>query len=179
MTVTERPSTTPVALEAPPSPTAAFDPAMYARISQFYAVAAQSINDARLADWVDLFVERAKYSMISRANYERGLPLATMFYESKGALLDRVTAVDNTMVYQPRAISLVIGSIALIGTGECIVRARSSFSMYQTYTDGDPHLFMAGRTFDEIENVDGTLHFAKRVIVFDSERIAGSLVYPI
>ena len=102
-----------------------------------------------------------------------------MFYESKGALVDRMTAIDNTMVYAPRYVSLVVGSIGIIDCSVDRARTRSSFAMYQTLADGDPQVFMLGRTFDELDVAGGSLHFAKRVVVFDSERIPGSVIYPI
>jgi 3-phenylpropionate/cinnamic acid dioxygenase small subunit len=159
--------------------TTSSDGALFARVASLYAAAAEAICDGRLLEWPEFFVDTAQYSVISRVNYDRGLPLSSMFYETKGALVDRITAIKNTMVYAPRYITHLIGSIAIVDRSESALRTRSSFATYQTLVDGDPQLFMVGRTFDELHD-DGThLLFAKRVVVFDSERLPGSIVYPI
>lgn len=179
MSAPEYPATAPIALRSLCSPTSSFDTVVYGRIAQFYSSAALAISDGRILEWTNLFIDSAKYSVISRANYDRGLPLATMFYESKGALVDRVTAIDNTMVYAPRYISLGVSNVGLIEHSERSARTRSAFAMYHTLVDGDAQLFMIGRTFDEIEIADDALRFTRRVVVFDSERVPGSVIYPI
>ena len=179
MSTLDYPTTAPIALQSLRSPDATFDVALYARVAQLYAAAAQAVSDGRLTEWTELFVDKAKYSMISRANYDRGLPLATMFYESRGALVDRVTAIDNTMVYAPRYVSLIVSNVGVVDRIDGRARTRSSFAMYHTLVDGDAQLFMIGRTFDEIDVADDALRFARRVVVFDSERVPGSVIYPI
>jgi salicylate 5-hydroxylase small subunit len=158
----------------------AADPfASHADVSTFYASYSAALSDNRIADWPDFFTKTCRYDVISRSNYERGLPLATMRYHSRGALVDRVAALDNTLVYAPRAISHMVGSVLVLTQTAHVLSCRSSFAVYQTMLSGESHLLMAGRTFDDIEVTDGSLHFSKRVVVYDSDRISGALVYPV
>ena len=138
------------------------------------------LSDNRIDEWPGYFADDCVYDVISRANYERGLPLATMRYRSKGALLDRVAAIQNTLVYAPRAIAHVTGSVLILEAASGCARARSTIAVYQTVAEGDIHLLLAGRTFDDILlTSEGTLRFSQRTVIYDNERLPGALVYPV
>ncbi len=146
----------------------------------FYARYSAVLSDNLIAEWSALFTEDCHYDVISRSNYERGLPLATMRYRSRGALNDRVAALESTLVYAPRAVSHLVGGAVATAITPSGASARSSIAVYQTFADGDTHLLVAGRTFDDLVlREDGTLLFAKRTVVYDSERIPGAMVYPL
>jgi 3-phenylpropionate/cinnamic acid dioxygenase small subunit len=149
-------------------------------VAAFYAEYSAALSDNRIDDWPDFFTADCRYEVISRANRERGLPLATMRYHSRGALADRVAALQNSLVFAPRSIAHLVGSVLVLERSGSLCSSRSSFAVYQTLADGDSHLLMAGRTFDEIQiGADDAMKFAKRTVVYDSERIPGALVYPV
>jgi anthranilate 1,2-dioxygenase small subunit len=149
-------------------------------VAAFYAGYSAALSDNRIEDWPAFFTEDCRYEVISRANRERGLPLATMRYHSRGALTDRAAALANSLVFAPRAIAHLVGSVLVLERSGPRCAARSSFAVYQTLADGDSHLLMAGRTFDQIQIGAGdVMQFAQRTVVYDSERIPGALVYPV
>jgi 3-phenylpropionate/cinnamic acid dioxygenase small subunit len=148
-------------------------------IEGLYASYAAMLSDGRVGEWPEFFVDDCRYEVISRANYERGLPLTTMLYESKGALVDRIAALDNALVYAPRSVAHIVGSVAIVGRSDRAVRARSAFATYQTFVEGSSELFVVGRTFDEIDVSTEQPLFRKRVVVFDTELVPGALVYPL
>ncbi len=138
------------------------------------------LSDNRIEAWPDFFAEDCTYDVISRTNHERGLPLATMRYHSKGALLDRVAAIQNTLVYAPRVITHLTGSVAIVDAASGSARARSTIAVYQTVAEGDIGLLLAGRTFDDLlVTSEGTLLFSQRIVIYDNERLPGALVYPV
>lgn len=53
--------------------------------------------------------------MIPRENYDRGLPLVVMRCESKGMLQDRVYAIRETLMYEPRYVRHVISGVRIMG----------------------------------------------------------------
>ena len=95
------------------------------------------------------------------------------------SLIDRVVAIQNALVFQPRALCYVIGSIRIVEHTVDAIKARSMFSAYHTLEGADTELLMVGRTFDTLVFNGEALKFAERVVVFDTERTPGALIYPV
>ncbi|MGF6408552.1 aromatic-ring-hydroxylating dioxygenase subunit beta [Paraburkholderia tuberum] len=152
---------------------------MIEKVDDLYAQHAEIICDDRLEQWPELYADECVYKIISRVNYERSLPVGVIFAESKGALIDRVTAIRNTMVFSPRYLTHLIGSVRIVGEKEGVLDTRSQFAVYQTLVDGTPELQLLGRTFDQIDASGEALKFKSRFVVFDNELVPGSVVYPV
>ncbi len=149
------------------------------RIDDLYARYAETICDGRLMEWPEFFTEECLYKVTQRTNFDRGLPLGPMFAEKKGGLIDRARAIGGALVFAPRHLTYVIGTIRLIGATPGGWQSRSMFSAYHTLLEGDTELLMVGRSFDTLVDEAGTLKFKERVVVFDTERVPGALVYPV
>ena len=59
--------------------------------------------------WPELFVDDCIYKVQPRENHERGFPLATMAFESKGMLKDRAYAIRETLFHDPYYQRHVVG----------------------------------------------------------------------
>ena len=149
------------------------------RVDDFYARYAEAICDGEIESWPDFFVDDCLYHVKPRANDERGQMLGPIFSESRGALVDRVVAIRNSMVFMPRAICYVVGSVRLIETTDETLKARSMFSAFHSLENGDTELLMVGRTFDTLVEREGNLKFAERLVLFDTERVPGALIFPV
>jgi len=150
-----------------------------ARVDDLYARYAETICDGALEAWPDFFTDPCLYRVTQRGNHERGMLLGPMFAESRGGLVDRVVAIRNALVYLPRALCYVIGSIRITERAGNAVKARSMFAAYHTLEGADTELLMTGRSFDTFRDDNGALKFAERVVVFDTERTPGALIYPV
>jgi 3-phenylpropionate/cinnamic acid dioxygenase small subunit len=150
------------------------------RIAEFYARHSEVLSDDRLEQWPAFYAEDCFYKLISRVNFDRQLPLGTILCESRGALVDRVTAIRNTMVYAPRSVIHTVSNARLVeAAADGTLVARSMFCVWQTLMDGQSRLQMVGRSFDRLVAEGQTLQFRERIAVFDSELVPGSVVYPI
>lgn len=153
---------------------------LHQRVGELYARHSEVISDDRLEEWPGLFVEDCLYKLISRVNVDRKLPLATILCESRGALLDRVTAIRNTMVYEPRTVIHTVSNARLVETAaDGTLVARSMFCVWQTMIDGQSQVQLVGRSFDRIAVEPDALRFRERIAVFDTELVPGSVVYPV
>lgn len=152
--------------------------ALKARVDDLYARYADTICDGKIAAWPDFFTEQCHYLVIPRGNYERGMKLGPMFAETRGGLIDRATAIENALVYAPRALCYVVGSIRIVAQAAGAISARSMFAAYHTLAGRDTELLMAGRSFDKLAAEGDALKFAERVVVFDTELIPGALIFP-
>lgn len=148
-------------------------------VQDLYARHAECICDGELERWPDFFTESCVYKIASRVNVERGLPLAPFLAESRGALRDRVVAIRNTMVFAPRCVTHAVSGVRIAGREGALLRTRSMFCVYQTLEDGATHIQLAGRTFDTIDTAGAEWLFAERVVVYDTDLVPGSVVYPV
>ena len=153
-------------------------PDIKARVDDLYARYAEAICDGDIEAWPEFFTDDCLYHVKPRSNHDRGMMLGPIFSESKGALVDRVTAIRNSMVFAPRSLCYVVGSIRVVETDGGTASTRSMFSAYHTLDDGDSHLLMVGRTFDRLK-LDAEPKFIERLVIFDTERVPGALIYPV
>src|SRR5690349_10081492 len=85
-------------------------PEDFFNLTQLYATYASAVDRGDWDAWVDLFTEDCRYLLVPRENHERGLPLATLRFESKGMLKDRAYAVRETLFHDPYYQRHVVGA---------------------------------------------------------------------
>ena len=95
----------------------ALPPTVRAELDALYADYAAALDEARYDDWIALFTDDCEYRLQPRENHERGLPLATLAFESKGMLRDRIYGITTTLFHAPYAQRHVIGPLRVRATG--------------------------------------------------------------
>ncbi len=155
------------------------DQSMQLRVVDLYTRYAETLCDLEISKWPDYFTDDCLYRIVSRPNHDRGHRIGPMFAESKGALADRVAAIRETLVYSARSLTHIVSGARVVSSDESAVRARSMLAVYQTLVDGTTQLQLVGRTFDVIDVRGPELKFRERVVVFDTDLLAGALVYPV
>lgn len=149
------------------------------RIEDLYAAYAACLDDGRFAEWPDFFTDDCTYRIVPRENYDRGLPLATLSFESKGMLRDRVYAVTETLFHEPYYQRHIISSLLVRADEGGGFRVQANYVVIRTKAGALSEVYNAGRYLDRIA-VDGDiLRFREKLCVFDSELIPNSLIYPI
>ena len=73
----------------------------YFELTQLYADYASAVSSGQWELWPEFFTEECSYRLQPRENYERGFPLATLSFESKGMLKDRVYGIRETLFHDP------------------------------------------------------------------------------
>jgi salicylate 5-hydroxylase small subunit len=148
------------------------------RIDELYARYAACLDDGRFAEWPDFFTDECTYRIVPRENYDRGLPLATLSFESKGMLRDRVYAITETLFHEPYyQRHLVSGILAEPEDGG--FRVRANYLVIRTKSGSLSEVYSAGRYLDRIVDDAGALRFREKLCIFDSELIPNSLIYPL
>lgn len=153
------------------------DAALRARIRDLYDEYYATLDDVRLEDWPGFFTADCLYRVIPRENFERGYVLSTMQAESRGMLQDRVTGLLRTQMYAPRYYRRFPGPLRVTEDGGD-VRTRHNILIVQTLVDRQSDIVLCGVCHDLIAEDEGRLRFRERVVVFDSEMIPNSLIYP-
>jgi len=147
-------------------------------VEDFYAEYAEVIDSGELERWPGLFVEPCLYRIVSKENYDKGLPLSLMRCESLGMLRDRAFASQKLNVYGPRTWR---HSITQIRTQEEAgrIHVRANFFLFETLHDQHTRLLCAGRYLDTLVRTDAGLRLREKICVYDAALIPGSIVMPL
>jgi 3-phenylpropionate/cinnamic acid dioxygenase small subunit len=148
-------------------------------LEELYADYVAALDEERFEDWTGFFTEDCLYRIVPRENADRGLPIAVMHCESKGYLLDRVLAIRKTAVYAPRYIRRMVSNIRILGWQDDLLRVTARYAAFETLRDEFTRVFSVGEHRDRVAVVDGRLRFREKLVVFDSELIPNSLIYPL
>ena len=153
------------------------------QLEAFYGEYAAALDELRYDDWLDLFSDEAcNYKIQSRENFDRCLPLATLAFESKPMLKDRVYGVLNTLFHAPYYQRHCFGPIRIMQGDDqalnCVVQLN--YSVFRTKRAQPTEVFNVGRTMDQLQRgADGQWRLVDKHIVFDSDLIANSLIHPL
>ena len=148
-------------------------------VADLYASYSACLDAGRFDDWPEFFTEDCRYRVVSRENHDRNLPLGTMDLQSRGALLDRVYAVQSTLFHAPYYQRHIIGPARILSREGETILAEANYLVIRTKRDQPSEVFNAGRYLDRIVAVQQGLRFADKICIFDSELIPNSIIYPL
>ena len=76
-------------------------PEIRLRVEDLHARYIRVIDDGLWDEWPQLFTEVCVYKILTRENFDQGLPLSIMECHSRGMLQDRVTGLRTINVFEP------------------------------------------------------------------------------
>lgn len=152
-----------------------------ALIDAFNADYVNCLDSDRLEEWPQFFAEDGVYRVVTRENYERGLPVALIYARGRGMLSDRITALRTANIYEPHVYCHQVSATKVIsdspGRGW---KSESNFLVVRTMASGPMTVFACGRYVDTFVEVEGgMLRLAERVVVLDSRQVDTLLVIPL
>lgn len=155
------------------------DIATWLDLVALYQAYASALDAREYERWPEFFIDDCVYRLQPRENFDRGLPLATMAFESKGMLKDRVYSITETLTHDPYYQRHVVGTpVVLSSTGDTI-ESEANYAVFRTRQNELSEVFNVGRYVDIVHRTSAGLRFASRTCVFDSEMIPTSIIYPI
>ena len=159
------------------SPAMSFD--AYFALTQLQADYASTVDAADWDGWCELFTDDCVYRLVPRENFDRGLPLATLAFESKGMLKDRAYAIRDTLFHDPYYQRHVVGAPRVLRVQGERIECESNYAVFRTKLSELTTVFNVGRYLDTVVRTAQGLRFASKVCVYDSELIPNSIIYPI
>jgi len=153
--------------------------ALRLRVEALSADYVHCIDEDRLEEWPDFFTEDGRYRVLTRENYEQGLPLGLIYCDGRGMLRDRISALRTANIFEPHIYCHLTGALSLLDGPAGDIRAQSNFTIIRTMADGAMSVFACGKYIDRIVETDQGLKYAERTAVLDSRRIDTLLVIPI
>lgn len=149
------------------------------RLAALNAEYAAAIDADRLEEWPNFFLDPCLYKITSADNVRQNLAAGIIFADSRGMLQDRVMALRRANIYERQTYRHVIGLPRVLTQDGSILVAETPFLVVRTMRDGRMDLFATGVYHDRIQDDAGTLRFAERIVICDSQRIDTLLAIPL
>jgi 3-phenylpropionate/cinnamic acid dioxygenase small subunit len=148
-------------------------------LRDFYDDYYNVLDDVRLDEWPAFFTEDCIYRVIPRENFEAGYTLSTIYAESRGMLIDRVMGMTRTQMFAPRYYRRFPGPLRIVAPEGDGVRTRHNLLLVQTLIDKRTEIVLSAVCHDVLVLDEERLRLRERIVVFDSEMIPNSLIYPV
>lgn len=140
---------------------------------------ARLLDEDRLEEWPDLFVERGVYKVIPRENLDRQPALPIFFCDSQAMMVDRVKSLREANVYNLHYSRHVVSNIEILSARDGIFEVAACYTVYQTDLEGQTRLFSVGQYRDVIAYGAGELRFREKIAVCDTFNIPNLLAIPL
>jgi salicylate 5-hydroxylase small subunit len=151
----------------------------YLALQQLYADYASAVDSGDWDLWPEFFTEQCVYRLQPRENFERGFPLATLSFTSKGMLKDRVYGIKETLFHDPYYQRHIVGTPLVRSAEDGLFRCEANYAVFRTKLSDASTVFNVGRYIDTVASTPDGLKFASRECIYDSEMIPNSIIYPI
>jgi anthranilate 1,2-dioxygenase small subunit len=147
-------------------------------VNAWYGLMAEygmALDEDRVEDWVELFVEDCDYRIVTRENVEQGLPNVLIWCDNKNMLRDRIESYREVNEYNLHYDRHVIGPLRMLGESTF----ETSYCLFQTDLEGNSRLFSVGRYRVEAVMQDGAAKLKTVLVVADTGTIPSLLATPI
>jgi salicylate 5-hydroxylase small subunit len=151
----------------------------YLGLARLYADYADVVDSAEWDQWPEFFTDECTYKLQPRENFDRGFPLATLSFESKGMLKDRVYGIKETIFHDPYYQRHVVSAPRVLSVDGDRIVSEANYAVFRTKANEPTTVFNVGRYLDTVRRTPEGLKFESRVCIFDSEMILNSIIYPI
>ncbi len=146
---------------------------------RLYADYAHVVDAGLWEQWPEFFTDDCVYRVQPRENHERGFPLATLSFESKGMLKDRAYGIRETLFHDPYYQRHVVGLPRLLGIDADRFEVEANYAVFRTKLSQLTTVYNVGRSLDVVVRMPEGLKFARREFIYDSEMIPNSMIYPL
>ena len=134
------------------------------------------IDIAKFDEWLDLFAEECRYRIVPRENFDRGLPAALVFCDSRAMLEDRIRALREANKYNIHTDRHIIGLPRIFDDG---IRVEAPFAVYQTDQEGETRLFATGLYRNRLESSGQRFKIRDKLVLLDTFAVPSLLATPL
>lgn len=148
-------------------------------VEDLVAAYCAAIDEDRLEDWPNFFIEQARYTILTRDDFDQGLRFGVISADSKAMLLDRVTALRQANIYEPHGYRHIVGPMRVISDANGVAEVRSNFMIVRIMKDGETMLFVTGEYRDKVDVTLEPFRFIERLVLTDSHKFDTLLALPL
>ncbi len=141
---------------------------------------ARAIDENRVEAICELLTPQGRYTVTSRFNSDRQLPLAVIDCHSAAQLRDRIKSMRIANIYEPHHYRHMVSGVQIIGEEDGALLVRSNYLVVRTMDlDGNMMIYSTGQCLDSIEVTPEGAFFRSRKFIYDSRVIETLLVIPL
>ena len=141
---------------------------------------ARAIVEDRVEAIAELLLPDGRYTVQSRFNHDRGLPMAIIDAHSAAQLRDRIKSMRVANIYEPHHYRHILSGVQIVGEADGVLQVRSNYLVVRTMSlDGDMAIFSTGQCQDEVVITPDGPRFKRRLFLYDSRIIETLLVIPL
>ncbi len=150
-------------------------------IDEFNARYCALLDRQELMAWVGCFAEDAFYTVISRENFDRDMPVGLIYCEGRGMIQDRAFALLKTSMFGPRYLRHMVSNLIVEPPApDGAVHARANYVVFEVLIDRpEARLHQIGEYRDVFRRVDGVLKLQERRCVYDNLLVPTALCIPV
>ena len=148
-------------------------------IGELHAAYADCIDDDRLEEWPDFFVDNCRYLITDRQSHEAGLKHGVIYCASKGMLVDRVTSMRRVLMFEAHRYRHLVGPPRVLRVADGVAQAQANFFVARIMHSGETTIFATGRYLDRIDVSTQPYRFIERLAVLDSQKIDTLVAIPL
>ena len=152
---------------------------LHFKVQDLNARYVHAIDEDRLEEWPNFFLDDGRYRITTAENVARGLPLSIMSATSRAMMRDRINSLRNANVYESQRYRHAVGAALIEPEKNGMVRAVTNFLVARIMHTGETTLFASGRYEDRIAVAADGLRFAEKTVVLDSRQIDTLLAIPL
>lgn len=149
------------------------------KVGALNAAYARTIDNDDLEAWPGYFTQDCLYNITSSANHRANLPAGIFYADSRGMLVDRISALREANIFEGHRYRHILGMPAVLGQARDEVRTETPFVVYRIMRDGRTDPFVTGCYLDRIVFDGPNLKLAERIVVCDSSTFDTLLVIPL
>lgn len=141
---------------------------------------ARAIDEDRVEAIAELMTPNARYTVTSRFNHDRNLPMAVIDCHSAAQLRDRIKSMRIANIYEPHHYRHMISGVQITGEEEGDLLVRSNYLIVRTMEmDGNMMIYSTGQCQDVVEITADGPRFKRRKFIYDSRVIETLMVIPL
>ena len=141
---------------------------------------ARAVDEDRVEAICELLVPAGRYTVRSRFNADRGLPVALIDAHSAAQLRDRIKSMRIANIYEPHHYRHLVSGVQIVGEKDGALEVRSNLVVVRTMElDGTMKVFASGQCRDQVQVDGGHALFRSREIVLDSRAVETLMVIPL
>jgi len=141
---------------------------------------ARLIDEDQVEAVTQLLQDDGRYTVQSKFNRDRQLPMAIIDAHSAAQLRDRIMSMRIANIYQPHHYRHIISGVQIVGLDGDVLQVRSNYLVIRTMDlDGDMKVFSTGQCQDEVVITPEGPRLKSRRFVYDSRIVETLLVIPL
>jgi anthranilate 1,2-dioxygenase small subunit len=140
---------------------------------------AATIDEDRLEEWPNLFLEDCLYEIIPKENESAGLPIGIIRCDNRRMMRDRVISLRNANIYAPAIYRHFLSALRIHSVEGDTVDFSCNYLVINSNQMGQSLVYQTGRYQDRAVRTPEGWRFVQKRAVYDTSRVQTLLAIPV